>query len=213
MAATMTGSRTIATIAAAIIAAAIMIAEVDEMDPLSPGVPPQPDKRPASPELRAAVLDAFVARGYDRDEVERTIRAESGWLPHVVGRGDDGRPIAAGLIQLTDGSLKTNGWTRGVEAFAAASETAQLPIYQRFLSRMPRANRPGDSRLVLFWPVAVRDDWPDERVIASVVSIGFPAKVWEQNPTLREGYPAVPMGPITAGSVRATVRAPGPVSP
>lgn len=173
--------------------------------------PPSPDAL-ASAALRDALLGAFSRRGYDPEEVIRAIGAESGWRPHAVGRVD-GRPVAAGLIQMTDASLRANGWDAGVEAFAGATEATQWPTYQRFIGRMPRARRPGDARLALFWPVAVRDDWPDERVIASVVSIGFPAKVWEQNPTLREGYPAVPMGPITAGSVRATVRAPGPVSP
>lgn len=199
-------------LALAAIAAGVLVlaAGVDEELDEGPGSQPKPDTRIASPELRAAILDAFAARGYDRDEADRTVTAESGWRPHALYRGADGQPGAAGLIQMTGQSLRINGWTAGSEAFAAASEATQWPVYRRYIERMPRGRVPGDSRLALFWPIAVLDGWYDDVIIASVISTGLAGRAWAANPSLREGYPRVEMGPITAGSVRATVRRLGP---
>lgn len=145
--------------------------------------------------VRERVLDAWEAKGYDRAEAARTMTRESGFRPHALACGrKTGRPIAGGMIQAIDGTLRRYGFRGGPAAFAALSAEGQLPVTLAIVRGLPRGARPGDSRLVLFLPSFVRAS--DSTVVADIDS-----PIWCANPSLREPGD----GPITAGSVRRTV--------
>lgn len=156
---------------------------------------------PVARELRDELLDAWEARGYDRAEADRTIAAESGWRAGAMNC-HAGRPVAGGVCQCTAGTLKTLGFPGDVPAFVAAGASVQVPWCIALVRRAPRGRVPGDTRLALFWPAAVGQS--DDYLIADR---DVRRSVWEQNEGLRAGWPGVRDGPITAGSVRATVRA------
>lgn len=154
---------------------------------------------PTAPEsVRNAVLDAAVAKGYPRNDVDKAVKRESGWHASAVACG--GVPkhaIAGGLLQFIPITLKAVGFDGSPDQFASLSAEKQLPYLLQFLAKMPSStlNLPGDFGLALFTPAYVGE--PDDFVIYEVGSLG-----WEQNPGLRSAGG----GAITAGSVRATAR-------
>lgn len=153
----------------------------------------------ASNAVRKEILDAAVAKGYPRGDVEKAVARESGWYPNAVACAQTGtrHAIAGGLIQFIPVALKSVGFDGSPDQFAALSGEQQLPYIKKFIARMPRSvlHLPGDFGLALFTPAHV--DKPDDYVIYPVGSLE-----WEQNPGLRTAN----NGPITAGKVRATAR-------
>lgn len=152
----------------------------------------------ASDAVRNAVLDAAVAKGYPRGDVDKAVKRESRWTPMAVACG--GTPkhaIAGGLLQFIPVALKAVGFDGSPDQFASLTGEQQLPYLLKFISRMPRStlHLPGDFGLALFTPAYVGK--PDDFVIYEPNTVG-----WEQNPGLRTAGG----GAITAGSVRATAR-------
>lgn len=142
---------------------------------------------------RAAILDAWEARGYPRDEASRAVAAESGWHAGALNC-QEGRGVAGGLVQMIAGVLRHFGFNGTPAQFASLSAAEQVPYIVKMIARYPRWQVPGDAHLALAAPAFVGA--PDETV---VYDVGTAA--WEQNPGLRDG----PDGPITAGSIRRTV--------
>lgn len=152
----------------------------------------------ASDAVKKAILDAGVARGYPRAEVDKAITRESRWHASAVAcTGSPPHPVAGGLNQMLASILRINGFDGSPDQFAALTAEEQLPYVLKFINRMPPStlHLPGDFGLALFWPAAVNK--PDSYVIAEPNT-----EVWRQNPGLRSAGG----GPITAGSVRATAR-------
>lgn len=153
----------------------------------------------ASDAVKKAIIDAGVKKGYPASDVSKAVSRESGWHPSAVAcMGADKHPVAGGLLQFIQGTLKLVGFDGSPDQFASLTAEQQLPYLLKFIGKMPPStlHKPGDFGLALFTPGYVGK--PDDFVIYDVGSLG-----WEQNPGLRtQGG----KGPITAGSVRATAR-------